>query len=307
MQTFRAKQRRQHREALSLLPSPPSPSLLGPSQLQPQPCSYCWGKQKTTAMWHQTGLHHVYAMTEDWAQLQRDWGSDSDSDSPSTSKAVLWRLRGLKGPWRSLPPNLSFRREAQRQGVSWPRSCRILRSGLGNLKGRSKLRLLVGVRGGGVSYRFMGGCYQLLLPPPLVSNQLLAFSLRSLNNQGSEGRGGQASELNCRSFIFSASHLGRYKGMRTGGVQKHERAWLLQEVTSGTFLLSCSPANTSRLSWSHSHLMTSPPVSVQNCDQLLFFPYSNFLSSVPTLFFPFSLALAEEEGQHPFFLLPVLF
>jgi hypothetical protein len=47
----------------------------GVCQLQPWPCSYCWGKQKTTAMQHQTGLHHVYEMTESWASLQRGWGS----------------------------------------------------------------------------------------------------------------------------------------------------------------------------------------------------------------------------------------
>lgn len=203
--------------------SPLSPALFPalslparPSQLQPQPCSYCWGKQKTTAMWHQTALHHVYAMTEAWAQPQRGWGFGGNSDSPSTSKAVLWRLRGLKGPWRSLPPSLSFHREAYRQGVSWPKSCRILRSGLGNLQGRPKLSFLVGVGPGEVSFRFMGSCSQLLLPSLLMSNQLLAFNLRSLNKRGSEGRGDQASERNCRRFIFSASHLGRYKGMRPG-------------------------------------------------------------------------------------------
>lgn len=112
----------------------------GPSRLQPQHCSYCWGKQKTTAMRHQTGLHHVYAMTEAWAQVQRGWGSRGNSDSPSTSKAALGRQRGLKGPWQSLPPSLSFHREAQRQGASWLSVCRILRSGSGNTEGRPRLR-----------------------------------------------------------------------------------------------------------------------------------------------------------------------
>lgn len=60
-----------HSLLLSSLPCP----LAGLSQLQPWPCSYRWRKQKTTAMWHQTGLHHVYAMTEAWARLQRGWGS----------------------------------------------------------------------------------------------------------------------------------------------------------------------------------------------------------------------------------------
>lgn len=90
------------------LPLPPA----GLSQLRPRPCSYCWGKQKTTAMRHQTGLHHVYTMTEAWASLQRGGGPCGSSDSPSTSKAVLRRPRGLKGPWRSLPPSLSFHQEA---------------------------------------------------------------------------------------------------------------------------------------------------------------------------------------------------
>lgn len=126
----------------ALLPALSLPA--GPSQLQPQPFSYCWGKQKTTAMQQQTGLHHVYAMTEAWAQIQRGWGSSSNSDSPSTSKAALGRQRGLKGPWRSLPPSLSFHREAHKQGVNWPRSCRVLRSGLGNTEERERrLKFLV--------------------------------------------------------------------------------------------------------------------------------------------------------------------
>lgn len=127
---FPAQPGRQHRGALSpaLLPTLSLPA--GPSHPQ-WPCSYCWGKQKTTAMRQQTGLHHVYAMTEARARLQRGWGTLRQL-SPSTSKAVLQRPGGLKGPWRSLPPSLSFHQEAQRRGVSWPTLSRALRSGLGN-------------------------------------------------------------------------------------------------------------------------------------------------------------------------------
>lgn len=132
---FPAQPGRQHRGALSpaLLPGLSLPA--GPSQQRP--CSYCWGKQKTTAMRHQTGLHRVYAMTEARARLQRGRGSLRQL-SPSTSKAVLWRPGGLKGPWRSLPPSLSFHQEARRWGVTWPTLSRVLRSALGNTGGRPK-------------------------------------------------------------------------------------------------------------------------------------------------------------------------
>lgn len=98
LQTFQAKRRSQHREALSLLPSSrPHPPCWAISAAA-QPCSYCWGKQKTTAMWHQTGLHHVYAMTEAWAQPQRGRATAAaQTDSASASKAVLQRQREQEG------------------------------------------------------------------------------------------------------------------------------------------------------------------------------------------------------------------
>lgn len=39
----------------------------------------------------QTGLHHVYQVTEPWAALQRGWSSCGNLDGPSTSKVVLPR------------------------------------------------------------------------------------------------------------------------------------------------------------------------------------------------------------------------
>lgn len=79
---------------LSFLPSTARSLPAGPSQLQPQPWSCCWRKQKTTAMRPQTGLYRVYAMTEAWARSQGGRDSSGSSDSPSTSKAVLWGREG---------------------------------------------------------------------------------------------------------------------------------------------------------------------------------------------------------------------
>lgn len=221
LQTFQAKQRSQHREALSPLPSSrPLPPCWAISTAA-QPCSYCWGKQKTTAMWHQTGLHHVYAMTEAWAWPQRGWApAAAQTDSPPASRVVLQRRREQKGPWRSRPATLSFHREAQRQGRIRPRSCGMLGSGLGDMKGGVKAEV-PGWGRGGVSFRFMGGCSQLLPTSSLLSNQRLAFNLRSLSpdKQGNEGRGDQASERSCSSV---SSHLGRYRGMRAGRREARE-------------------------------------------------------------------------------------
>lgn len=83
-------------------------------------------------------------------------------DSPSTSKAVLRRL------------SLSIHWEAQRQGVSWPRSCRV--EICFGKQGREGAQAEVPGGGGQGSFRFTGGCSQLLSPSPLMSTQLLTFT-----------------------------------------------------------------------------------------------------------------------------------
>lgn len=77
--------------------------------------------------------------------------------------------------------------------MSWPRSCRTLRTGLGNVGGRLRPRFLVEKEEGACSH-CGGATLSSCLLPPLVSNQLLAFNLRllPLDEQRREGRGDQA-------------------------------------------------------------------------------------------------------------------
>lgn len=108
------------------------PSLLGWARLQPWPCSYCWGKQKTTAMRPQTGLHHVYQVTESWAHLQKGWGSFDNLDSPSAFKAVLQGPRGLGSLLAVITSKWLVSSRGPQMGVNWTRPHRALRPCFGH-------------------------------------------------------------------------------------------------------------------------------------------------------------------------------
>lgn len=181
---FSAKRRRQPGEALSpaLLPALSLPA--GPSQLQ-RPCSYCWGKQKTTAMRHQTGLHHVYAMTEVWARLQRGWGS----------------LRQLRQPFHVQGCALEARRAERPLAVIASKS--LISSGgpetgsqLANVEQRADVWF--GKRGREPGLGKEEGTALRFCPPSstsLMATQPLAFNLRSLSLDNREGKAGERQPL----------------------------------------------------------------------------------------------------------------